>query len=78
MKALNRIFLIMLAFTLVLSATNGTVLAEEAPKHVENLIIGTTTANNTFNMTGQRDAFGRMNYNGLTQGNFVYRDTNGD
>ena len=52
--------------------------APEGPKHVANLIVGTTAANNTFNMTGQKDAFGRMNYNGLTQGNFVYRDENGD
>ena len=37
-----------------------------------------TAANNTFNMTTQSDAFGRMNYNGLTQGNYVYRDANGD
>lgn len=29
-------------------------------------------------MTTQSDAFGRMNYNGLTQGNYVYRDANGD
>ena len=50
----------------------------EGKKHVENLIVGTTAANNTFNMTTQSDAFGRMNYNGLTQGNYVYRDANGD
>ena len=52
--------------------------APAGPKHVANLIVGTTAANNTFNMTGQKDAFGRMNYNGLTQGNFFYRDENGD
>lgn len=44
--------------------------------HVENLIIGTTAENNIFNALSQKDAFGRMNYNGLTQGNFVYRDEN--
>ncbi|MFR6026679.1 MAG: hypothetical protein ACLUMK_09140 [Christensenellales bacterium] len=37
-------------------------------KHVENLIVGTTAANNTFNMTTQSDAFGRMNYNGSDAG----------
>ena len=78
MKTLSRLFLIILAFTLILSPPNGALLAEEAPKHVENLIIGTLYANNTFNMTGQKDAFGRMNYNGLTQGNFVYSDANGN
>ena len=32
--------------------------------------------NNIFNALSQKDAFGRMNYNGFTQGNFVYRDEN--
>ncbi|WP_250227453.1 ABC transporter substrate-binding protein [Anaeropeptidivorans aminofermentans] len=45
-------------------------------KHVKNLIIGTVAENNVFNSQTQKDAFGRMNYNGLTQGNFVYRDKN--
>lgn len=44
--------------------------------HVENLVIGTTAENNVFNALTQKDAFGRMNYNGLTQGDFVYRDAN--
>lgn len=43
-------------------------------KHVKNLIIGTTAENNVFNIHSQKDAFGRLNYNALTQGNFVYRD----
>lgn len=67
-----------LSLILALTCLSGIAVAEESPKHVENLIIGTTTANNTFNMTGQKDALGRMNYNGLTQGNFVYRDANGN
>lgn len=32
-------------------------------KHVENLIIGTTSVNDTFNLTSQSGAFGRINYN---------------
>ena len=46
--------------------------------HVENLIIGTTAENNVFSALSQKDAFGRMNYNGLTQGNFVYQDANNE
>lgn len=78
MKSFSRILQLMLVLVLVLSCPSKTTVAEEVPKHVENLIIGTLYANNTFNMTGQKDAFGRMNYNGLTQGNFVYRDANGN
>lgn len=55
--------LLMLVFVFSLSCAMA-----EGKKHVENLIVGTTAANNTFNMTTQSDAFGRMNYNGLTQG----------
>lgn len=44
--------------------------------HVENLIIGMTGDNNVFNMQTQTDSFGKMNYNGFTQGNFVYIDEN--
>lgn len=51
---------------------------ESGKKHVENLIIGTTAENNIFNALNQKDAFGRMNYNGLTQGNFVYLDENNE
>lgn len=51
---------------------------EESDGHVENLIIGTGAENNIFNSQVQSDAFGRMNYNGLTQGNFVYVDENND
>ena len=59
-------------------AVPGTANAEEMVKHVENLVIGTTAENNVFNSQTQSDAFGRMNYNGLTQGNFVYRDENNE
>lgn len=43
---------------------------------VDNLIIGMTMDNNVFNMQTQKDSFGRLNYNGLTQGNFIYIDEN--
>lgn len=78
MKSIARILSTLLAVMLALTCLSCVALAEESPKHVDNLIIGTTAANNTFNMTTQKDAFGRMNYNGLTQGNYVYRDANGD
>ena len=48
--------LLMLVFVFSLSCAMA-----EGKKHVENLIVGTTAANNTFNMTTQSDAFGRMN-----------------
>lgn len=76
---MKRIFGFLTALAMILCCICSAGFAEEpAVKHVENLIIGTTAANNTFNMTTQADAFGRMNYNGLTQGNYVYRDANGD
>ena len=78
MKSMTRTLRILLALILALSCLSGAALAEDGPKHVANLVVGTTAANNTFNMTTQKDAFGRMNYNGLTQGNYVYRDANGD
>ena len=54
--------------------TEGT--SESTGKHVENLVIGTIADQNVFNSLTQSDAFGRMNYNGFTQGDFVYRDEN--
>ena len=32
-------------------------------KHVENLVVGITGSNDTFNLASQSGAFGRMNYN---------------
>lgn len=58
------------------TSAEQTADASQGSKHVPNLIIGTTASNNVFNASTQTDAFGRMNYNGLTQGNFVYRDEN--
>ena len=78
MKSIARILSTLLAVMLALTCLSCVALAEESPKHVDNLIIGTTAANNTFSMNSQKDAFGRMNYNGLTQGNYVYRDANGN
>ena len=78
MKSIARILSTLLAVMLALTCLSCAALAEESPKHVDNLIIGTTAANNTFSMNSQKDAFGRMNYNGLTQGNYVYRDANGN
>ena len=46
-------------------------------KHVENLVIGTTTANNTFNIVGQADAFGRTNYVNFCRANWVYEAADG-
>ena len=52
----------------------GTTAPQEGAKQVENLVIGTTTANDTFNLLSQSGAFGRCNYNCLANGDFVYRD----
>lgn len=46
-------------------------------KHVENLVIGTTMANNTFNIVGQADAFGRTNYVNFCRANWVYEAADG-
>ena len=46
-------------------------------KHVENLVIGTTTANNTFNLVGQADIFGRINYVNFCRANWVYEAADG-
>lgn len=78
MKPLSRSLSRLLVLALVLSCACGVAAAQGAKKHVDTLMIGTTAQNNVFNMTTQKDAFGRMNYNGLTQGNYVYRDSNGD
>lgn len=50
---------------------------EPAPKYVENLVIGTTTANSTFNLYGQADIFGRINYVGFCRGNWIYEAEDG-
>lgn len=90
-KSVSVLLALMLGLS-VLSGCNGSSPREETKteldvsenrevaekKHVENLIIGTTAENNVFNALNQKDAFGRMNYNGLTQGNFVYRDGNNE
>lgn len=55
-----------------------TVATEAAgKKHVENLVIGTTMANNTFNIVGQADAFGRTNYVNFCRANWVYEAADG-
>ena len=50
----------------------------EEIRHVSNLRIGTTYANNSFNMFGQDDAFGRMNYNSFVSLNFWHFDEKGE
>ena len=66
------------------TGTETTAAAEtettgEAPKkHVENLVIGTTTANTTFNLYSQTDIFGRINYVNFCRANWIYEDENGD
>lgn len=57
--------------------TTTDVVAVEKKK-VERLVVGTIYENNVFNSMTQSDAFGRMNYNSLTQGNFVYVDKNNE
>ena len=56
--------------------TETEAASESTGNHVENLIVGTIADQNVFNSLTQTDAFGRMNYNGFTQGDFVYRDEN--
>lgn len=50
---------------------------ETGVKKVKNLVIGTTTANNTFNLYGQSDIFGKLNYVGFVRGNWIYEAEDG-
>ena len=52
--------------------TETEAASESTGNHVENLVVGTIADQNVFNSLTQTDAFGRMNYNGFTQGDFVY------
>ena len=47
-------------------------------KHVEQLNIGTLSANDTFSALQQEGAYGRLNYNGMTQLNLWTRDENNE
>lgn len=57
-------------------SAGGTTAGTEVKK-VKNLVIGTTTPNNTFNIVTQTDIFGRINYTGFTRGNFIYEAEDG-
>ena len=59
------------------SSDSSSAPAETTVKKVKNLVIGTTTANNTFNLYGQADIFGRINYVGFVRGNWVYEAEDG-
>lgn len=83
-KKMHQLFIFFLVVSLLLTAcgkgdNTGTTTPpadKTASKNVENLIIGMTGENNIFNMQTQKDSFGRLNYNGFTQGNFIYIDEN--
>lgn len=63
------------------SASETSVEADtetEGKKHVENLVIGTTSVNDTFNLTSQSGAFGRINYNCIANAYFAYTDENNE
>ena len=63
------------------SASETSVEAEAetaSKKHVENLVIGTTSVNDTFNLTSQSGAFGRINYNCIANAYFAYTDENNE
>ena len=65
------------AALVLFAACSKTDLARQAQKggHVENLIIGTNSAQqNDFSSQKQRDG---LQYNALTQAHFVYADKNG-
>lgn len=58
--------------------TDGTEPAASGVKHVENLVIGTTGTNDTFNLYSQSGAFGRLNYNCIANAYFAYTDANNE
>ena len=47
---------------------------ESVSKHVKNLVIGTTTTNDVFNLYSQSGAFGRLNYNCVANAYIAYID----
>lgn len=73
-----KLFSFLLAMLILTSCAQDTnsQTSEAGGGNVENLVIGMTGENNIFNMQTQKDSFGRLNYNGLTQGNFIYIDEN--
>ncbi len=71
----------MLLAGLLVSGTYGTTILAAEPAvqaKEEHLTIGTTTANDTFNLTSQQGAFGKINYNCVANAYFAYRDENNE
>ncbi|MDD6966144.1 MAG: ABC transporter substrate-binding protein [Firmicutes bacterium] len=74
---MKRISCFLMALVILCSLFAVTVSADDAKAPVEHLVIGTTTANNTFNLYSQADIFGRINYVGFCRGNWIYEAEDG-
>ena len=78
-KSLTKILCLLLVSFLVLSfaacgPSDDGKDGSSSGGHVTELRIGTTTANDTFNILSQGGIFGRINYVGFVHGNWVYID----
>ncbi|MDY3918318.1 MAG: ABC transporter substrate-binding protein [Candidatus Limivivens sp.] len=63
----------------IAESTETEVQAEAAAGgHVENLVVGTTSAIETRSILSQSGSFGKFNYNSIVYANFFYPDENGD
>lgn len=76
-----KVLVVFMILVLILSGcglkkSDESSLMVETKTNVENLVIGMIGDNNIFNMQTQKDSFGKLNYNGFTQGNFIYIDEN--
>lgn len=49
-----------------------------APKHIENLVIGTTSEIDTLSIMSESGAFGKFNYNSIIYANFFFSDENNE
>ena len=79
-KSYSKILCMLIASLLAVSfaacGSSGGNSGSKSGGHVAELRIGTTTANDTFNILSQGGIFGRINYIGFVHGNWVYIDEN--
>lgn len=74
---MKKVSCLFLAVLMLFSVFAVAASADETRTPVENLVIGTTTANSTFNLYNQADIFGRINYLGFCRGNWIYEAEDG-
>ena len=75
-RVLCSLFAVLLVISFSACGSSGGGSGSKSGAHVTELRIGTTTANDTFNILSQGGIFGRINYVGFVHGNWVYIDEN--